>query len=73
MGKATVAQRTQEELKSMLSDLIDQKLMEILGDPDEGLVMRKAFRDRLIRQRKAVAKGERGVSSAQVKKHLGIV
>ena len=73
MGKATVAQMTQEELKSMLSDLIDQKLTEILGDPDEGLVMRKAFRHRLIRQRKAVAKGERGKSSDEVKKQLTIV
>ena len=73
MGKATVAQMTQEELKSMLSDLIDQKLTEILGDPDEGLVMRKAFRDRLIRQRKAVAKGEREKSSDEVKKQLTIV
>ena len=66
MPKATVAKMTQDELRIMLGDLIDQKLTEILGDPDEGLVMRKAFRDRLIRQRKAVAKGERGKEARHV-------
>ena len=72
MPKATVAQMTQDELRIMLGDLIDQKLTEILGDPDEGLVMRKAFRDRLIRQRKAVARGEQGKPFDEVKKRLGI-
>jgi hypothetical protein len=72
MPKATVAKMTQDELRIMLGDLIDQKLTEILGDPDEGLVMRKAFRDRLVRQKKAVAKGERGKSFDEVKKRLGV-
>lgn len=39
---------------------IEQKLLELLGDPDEGLPIRKSVRDRLLRQKQAVAAGERG-------------
>ncbi len=34
-------------------------LIELLGDPDEGQVLKDNFRKRLIRQKKAVSKGER--------------
>ncbi|MEW6237106.1 MAG: hypothetical protein AB1656_17115 [Candidatus Omnitrophota bacterium] len=35
-------------------------MIELLGDPDEGLPIRKSVRDRLLRQKQAVAAGERG-------------
>jgi len=57
---ATVAQMTKDEFREMLDAVVEQKLLELLGDPDEGLEIRKAVRDRLLRQRKAVALGERG-------------
>jgi len=72
MLEVTVADMTPQEFKTMIGDLIDQKLADILGDPDDGLVMREAYRDRLIRQKKAVAKGERGKPFDAVKKRLGI-
>lgn len=56
----TVAQMTTDELKQMIGELIEQKLLELLGDPDEGLPIRKALRGRLLRQKRAVAGGERG-------------
>ena len=52
-----VAQMTKEELKEMMETLIEQKLLELLGDPDEGLEIRRRVRDRLLRQKKAVAAG----------------
>ena len=55
-----VAQMTKEELKEMMETLNEQKLLELLGDPDEGLEIRKKVRDRLLRQKKTVAAGERG-------------
>ncbi len=73
MPKSTVGQMTTDEFKVMLGDLFDQKLTEFFGDPDEGLVIRKSVRDRLIRQQKAVKKGERGKSLDDVKKRLHIV
>ncbi len=60
----TVAQMTQAEFKRMLADVvevtIEQKLIEMLGDPDEGLVVRDDVRERLLRQRQRVRLGERG-------------
>jgi hypothetical protein len=62
----TVAQMTQAEFKRMLEDVVEatveQKLIEMLGDPDEGLVVRDEIRERLLRQRQRVRLGERGFS-----------
>lgn len=55
----TVSQLTKDELQEMLGRLIEQKLPDLLGDPDEGLNLRKSVRDRLLAQNKAVARGER--------------
>ncbi|MEW6355087.1 MAG: hypothetical protein AB1696_02070 [Planctomycetota bacterium] len=56
----TVAQMTKRELKEMIETLIEQKLLDLLGDPDEGLPIRKSVRDRLLRQKGLVAAGKRG-------------
>lgn len=56
----TVSQMTTSELKEMIESIMEQKLLELLGDPDEGLPIRKLVRDRLLRQKQAVAAGERG-------------
>ncbi len=69
---ATVAQMTKDEFREMLDAVVEQKLLELLGDPDEGLEMRKAVRDRLLRQRKAVASGERGEPFEDVARRLGL-
>jgi len=57
---ARVAQMTKGELREMIENVVEQKLLELLGDPDEGLPIRKSVRDRLMRQKRAVAKGDRG-------------
>ena len=56
----TVAKMSRNELKKMIEITIEQKLLELLGDPDEGLEIKKSVKDRLLRQKKAVKKGERG-------------
>ncbi|MBC7265107.1 MAG: hypothetical protein H5T64_12240 [Chloroflexi bacterium] len=68
----TVAQMTKDELREMIETSIEQKLLELLGDPDEGLEIRKAVRDRLLRQKKAVAVGERGQPFEDVVRRLGL-
>jgi hypothetical protein len=64
MATNTVAQMTPGELRDMLESVIEnaveQKLVEILGDPDEGLEIRETVRDRLLLQREAVISGECG-------------
>ncbi len=68
---ATVARMTKHELKEIIESTVEQKLLELLGDPDEGLVLRKTVKDRLLRQRKAVASGQRDESLAVIVKRLG--
>ena len=68
----TIAQMTKEEFKKMLEDIIEQKLLELLGDPDEGLQIRKSVRERLLRQRQAVEEGERGEPFEDVVRQLGL-
>jgi hypothetical protein len=51
---------------------VEQKLFELLGDPDEGLEIRKSVRQRLLHQKKAVAAGERGEPFEDVVRRLGL-
>jgi len=55
-----VAEMTADELKQLVGLAVEEKLIELLGDPDEGSVLRESLRKRLLRQKRAVAKGERG-------------
>ena len=69
---ATVAEMTKEELRDLIESVVEEKLLELLGDPDEGWVLREEVRERLLRQKRAVAEGERGESMEDVLEHLGI-
>ena len=68
----TVAHMTRDELQSMIDASIERKLMELLGDPDEGLTVRDAVRDRLLRQKQLVANGQRGHPLDDVARRLGL-
>ena len=72
----TVGQMTKEEFIELIGAVIEatveQKLIEILGDPDEELEIREAVRDRLLRQRQAVAAGEQGLPLEDVVRQLGL-
>ena len=68
----TVAQMSKDELRELIETSIEQKLLELLGDPDEGLEIRKSLHDRLVRQQKAVATGERGQPLEDVVRQLGL-
>jgi hypothetical protein len=69
---ATVARMTKHELKEIIESTVEQKLLELLGDPDQDLVLKKSVKDRLLRQRKAVASGQRGESLSVIAKRLGL-
>ncbi len=68
----SVVQMNRDELKEMIEVALEQKLLELLGDPDEGLEIRKSVRERLLRQQKAVAAGERGEPFEDVVRRLGL-
>ena len=68
----TVAQMTKEELSELIESLIEKKLLEIIGDPDEGFEIRDEVRKRLLRQKEAVISGERGELFEDVINELGL-
>jgi hypothetical protein len=68
----TVADMTKSELREMIETIVEQKLLELLGDPDEGLPIRKSVRDRLLRQKQAVVGGQRGEPLEDVARRLGL-
>jgi hypothetical protein len=62
---------TKDELQELIESSLETKLRELLCDPDEGLELKKVVRDRLLRQKKAVAAGERGEPLNDVVRRLG--
>ncbi|RPI79410.1 MAG: hypothetical protein EHM45_03010 [Desulfobacteraceae bacterium] len=68
----SVNQMTRDELQEMIENSIERKLIELLGDPDKGLPIRKSMRDRLIRQKKSVTKGARGETLESIARRLDL-
>ncbi len=68
----TIAQMTPDELRELIEAVVDRKLTEWLGDPDEGLQLREEIRERVLRQRQEYAAGKRGRSLEQVTQRLGM-
>jgi len=69
---STIAQMTKEELQQLIENAIEKKLLEMIGDPDEGLMLRKTFRQRLLNQHQKVLAGERGQSLEEVLSQLDL-
>jgi hypothetical protein len=45
---AVVKDLSVEELRSLIGEVVEEKLRELLGDPDAGLEIRPEVRDRLL-------------------------
>ena len=67
-----VAQMTKEELQQIIEASVESKILEMFGDPDEGLVLRETVRRRLLKNDAAVKRGERGRSLDEIAKELGL-
>ncbi len=68
----TITQMTKEELKELIESIVEQKMLELIGDPDEGLSIREDLLKRLKRQKEQVASGTRGKPLEDVVKELGL-
>ena len=49
---SNVGQLSTDELREIIGSVVEQKLKEMLGDPDEGFEIRAEVQDRLLRQKK---------------------
>jgi hypothetical protein len=75
MTAETIARMTPSEFKEMLETVVEatveRTLLEMLGDPDEGLEIRSDVRKRLLRQRQDVAAGQYGQRLEDVVRQMG--
>ena len=60
-----------EQLKTLIQETVEEKLYEILGDPDQGLELKDEVRDRL-KQSLVVRDRDRGIPIEQVARELGL-
>jgi len=67
-----LADLTVDEFKQLIATTVEWKLMEILGDPDEGLELREEIKDRLRRSLETERRGARGISAQDVAAQLGL-
>jgi hypothetical protein len=70
--QTTTARITKTELAHMIDRAVEEKLIQLLGDPDEHLTLKKSLRTRLLRQKRAVARGQRGEDFNQLASKLGL-
>ncbi len=72
----TLAEMTRDEFQEMLEAIVERtmerKLLELLGDPDAGLVLRESMQNRLRRQQQAVIEGVRGIALEDVLQQLDL-
>jgi hypothetical protein len=69
---STVRELTAEELRTLIGEVVEEKLREMLGDPDEGLSLRPDVRERLIKSLSQPKESRRTVSAPEVARNLGL-
>lgn len=67
-----VKDMTEDDLRSLISETVEQTLSEMLGDPDRGLGLKENIEQRLRDSLAAFERGERGIPLEQVAGTLGI-
>lgn len=60
------------EFKALVQEAIEEKLEELLGDPDRGLELDEKVKERLERSLAATKRGERGIPIEEVAHKAGL-
>jgi len=63
------ARKIDSELKAMIEEIVEKKLLELLGDPDWGLELREEVKERL---RRILRSRKKGVPAEDVASRLGL-
>lgn len=61
-----------DELRQWIEAIVEQKLLEMLGDPDEGLTLRPEIAERVRRTLAEIARGQTFMPAQEVAKELGL-
>lgn len=62
-----------EDLKALIGEVVEEKLKEVLGDPDWGQELRPEIVERLRKSLAAMEQGEKGIPLEEVAKRLGFL
>jgi uncharacterized protein YaaN involved in tellurite resistance len=68
----TVNELSIDELKALIEEVVEEKLQEILRDPDEGLSLRPEVEERLVKSLNQRKESRRTVSAQEVARDLGL-
>lgn len=67
---ATTLDITAEELMALVKNIVDERIIEIIGDPEDDLELRDELKVRLLNQRKEADNGDYGIPLNEVLKRL---
>jgi hypothetical protein len=68
----TVSEMTVDELRNLVEQVVEEKLAELVRDPDFGLELREEFKERLRRTIEAEKRGVPGIPAEEVAKEFGV-
>jgi hypothetical protein len=68
----SVKDLTEDELRSLIAQVVEEKLQDLLGDPDAGLSLRQEVQERLHRSLNQPSASRQVVSAAEVARRLGV-
>ena len=68
----TVSELSIEELKTLIGEVVEEKLREMLRDPDEGLPLRPEVQERLVKSLNQPKESRQTVSATDVGRRLGL-
>jgi hypothetical protein len=68
----TVKDLSVEELKAVIGEVVEEKLREILTDPDAGLTLRPEIRGRLLRDLQQPQEESQNIPAAEVARRGGL-
>lgn len=72
VGNMKVKELTVEQLRTLIQEAIEEKLEEVIGDPDHGLELREEIKEKLRRSLAAMQGGEKGIPVDQVARQAGL-
>jgi len=67
-----VKELTVEQFKTLIEEAIEEKLEELIGDPDIGLELREEIKERLRSSLAARQRGEKGIPIEEVARQAGL-
>jgi len=68
----TVKDLTIDELKAVIGEVVEEKLRELLTDPDAGLALRPEVQERLLRDLQAPQLEGENVPAAELARRRGL-